>query len=486
MFQIKFASNFKHDLKSFNRLKCPQHISVQTYTQSEYDPDIIEVNVDYLKKTQSMQYFRNVKKELHAPAIYLTDDDVNQKEHTFFNNFHNMRNLYVVDLEDTIFKTPIAQGTTFSFQCILRMYYGPDNPGLTRPYIYIGHEHTIFALHVENCYLYSLSYNYGPAPKVWYIIPQSELRRLEMILAQIFTEDLKQCGTFIQHKFIYPSEKFLRAHNIRFNRVIQHANEMVVLWPGAYHYGFNTGYNLAEAVNLASPEWITIADALISHDNLVKNPCTKCKQNDLIIDMDFLKKEFGVQAQFGVQAPSIIAEADGDTSTTTTTTMIVDMDTCNNHLQDESSAHPMDTTTTTENETSIEIYTSSRGDDYNHDSPPPTNICKLRLHTRLAVPSSIKCFMSRKLGCSRRSSWGCNGACLATHQRQLHFCYAKQCNCFYIHHSALYPDTHFPYFADVRGICIQCRQKTFNFCKKCNNYICHTRTRSCFYSLHPI
>jgi hypothetical protein len=42
----------------------------------------------------------------------------------------------------------------------------------------------------------------------------------------------------------------------------QETNEFVVLNAGAYHAGYNTGFNCAEAVNFATDDWLQIGKAV--------------------------------------------------------------------------------------------------------------------------------------------------------------------------------------------------------------------------------
>lgn len=54
------------------------------------------------------------------------------------------------------------------------------------------------------------------------------------------------------------SHRFLQDNNVRVHTVVQLPGEYVVTMPGAYHFGYNHGYNIAEATNFATPRWFDI------------------------------------------------------------------------------------------------------------------------------------------------------------------------------------------------------------------------------------
>lgn len=59
---------------------------------------------------------------------------------------------------------------------------------------------------------------------------------------------------------------------------------MMVVWPGAYHSGINSGWNLAEAMNFATEDWI--------EEGRKYQPCNcDCSRTEpIVLDLDLIQK----------------------------------------------------------------------------------------------------------------------------------------------------------------------------------------------------
>jgi DNA damage-responsive transcriptional repressor / [histone H3]-trimethyl-L-lysine36 demethylase len=78
---------------------------------------------------------------------------------------------------------------------------------------------------------------------------------------KLVPEKKKQCSEFLRHKttMIHP-EKLLE-QGIRMRKVVHKPREFVISRAAGYHSGFNSGFNIAEAVNFALSPWIHWADS---------------------------------------------------------------------------------------------------------------------------------------------------------------------------------------------------------------------------------
>ena len=73
----------------------------------------------------------------------------------------------------------------------------------------------------------------------------------------------------------------LRENGFTVNKCLQNPGEFVVTKCGAYHAGFNMGYNCAEAVNFALKNWVKFGR---------KAGYCKCHKDSVKIDMDFYEE----------------------------------------------------------------------------------------------------------------------------------------------------------------------------------------------------
>jgi hypothetical protein len=123
--------------------------------------------------------------------------------------------------------------------------------GLTVPWIYFGKLFATFCWHVEDLYMYSINYMYKGSPKVWYSISHNQKPKLDAYIEKKKLQ-LKINDPDILHKLILLVDaKELSQNNIKVHRTIQYPGEIIFTLPKAYHAGFSTGFNCAEAVNLA-------------------------------------------------------------------------------------------------------------------------------------------------------------------------------------------------------------------------------------------
>ena len=132
-------------------------------------------------------------------------------------------------------------------------HLGRDISGMTYPWIYVGMALSAFGWHYEDHYTFSINYNHIGAAKQWYGIPglcaDAAERALKEALDGHFSEfDLV---TLVSPLWL------LKSKGVPVFKAVQRAGEFVVTFPQAYHGGFNTGCNVAEAVNFATADWLS-------------------------------------------------------------------------------------------------------------------------------------------------------------------------------------------------------------------------------------
>jgi jumonji domain-containing protein 2 len=191
---------------------------------------------------------------------HLTDDkEIEEVEEMFWKNIAFSPPLYGADMAGTLFEP----GTPWDLRDLPGVLKeGLKNPiaGVNNPYLYVGSWKTMFGWHKEDLDLYSINYNHVGKPKFWYCIPLSESPKLENFAKQYFIEGFSKCKEFLRHKTILINPYLLKQKipDLIIHKVAQYPGEFVITSGGAYHAGFNWGFNIAEAVNFAATRWLEI------------------------------------------------------------------------------------------------------------------------------------------------------------------------------------------------------------------------------------
>ena len=129
--------------------------------------------------------------------------------------------------------------------------------------------------------LFSINYLHAGSPKYWYSIAAEDAPRFESLATHHFNAAFRTCPEFLRHKRYLLSPSILKKAGIPFVTQVQRPGDAIVTFPGAYHFGFNTGFNVAESTNFAVPEWVPAG--------VEANIC-KCHPDSVQIDMRHFKE----------------------------------------------------------------------------------------------------------------------------------------------------------------------------------------------------
>ena len=89
-----------------------------------------------------------------------------------------------------------------------------------------------------------------------YVVPPAYAERVRALAADIYPTEHRQCAQFLRHKATLIAPDTLRAHGIPVCTARQSEGTFVLVLSSAFHFGFNQGFNVAEAVNFALREWV--------------------------------------------------------------------------------------------------------------------------------------------------------------------------------------------------------------------------------------
>jgi len=130
-------------------------------------------------------------------------------------------------------------------------------------------------------------------------VPSSQGEKFERVAATYFPALSKECKSFLRHKTTMINPHVLaKQDGITVNTCVQETGEFMITFPFAYHAGFNHGFNCAESVNFAQPDWIEYGR---------KASRCRCTAGTATIDMSIFTARYELFKELG---PTVILTDD--------------------------------------------------------------------------------------------------------------------------------------------------------------------------------
>jgi hypothetical protein len=128
--------------------------------------------------------------------------------------------------------------------------------GINKPWVYHGMLFASFCWHREDIYLASINYLHEGASKQWYGVPGNKAKNFRSVLEAQLKLRIKEVPDLEHHITTQISPTTLLQNKVPVYKTRQNEGEFIITFPEAYHGGFSYGFNIAEAVNFATSDWI--------------------------------------------------------------------------------------------------------------------------------------------------------------------------------------------------------------------------------------
>ena len=170
-----------------------------------------------------------------------------------------------------------------------------DISGMKVPWLYVGMCFSTFCWHVEDHWTPSINFLHWGEPKTWYGIPSKYAEKAEAVMRDSAKELFYSQPDLLHHIVTTMNPNVLQAQGVPVYRMDQYAGEFIITFCRGYHAGFNHGYNLAEAVNFAPPDWLEIGRNCVEHYSTMRRFCVFC-HDELVCKMATHPESLTLQA----------------------------------------------------------------------------------------------------------------------------------------------------------------------------------------------
>ncbi|KAK7245357.1 hypothetical protein RIF29_40197 [Crotalaria pallida] len=174
---------------------------------------------------------------------------------------------------------------------------------------------------VEEHQLYLLSYTHLGEPKVWYCVPGRFAVNFETVRKKYLPDICAGQPDVHHNRVMQLSCSVLKAEGIPVYRCVQYPREFVLIFPGAYHSGFDCGFNCSEAVSFAPLEWLLHGQnvvelyceqrrrTLLSYDKLLLGAAREAVRAQFEVDLRMMSTPHNLTSKDAYRRDGILAKA---------------------------------------------------------------------------------------------------------------------------------------------------------------------------------
>jgi hypothetical protein len=207
-----------------------------------------EVNLEWIQfqeKAQSTSYYPS-----HIQNITL-----NEREYIFWQEFDESDELNFYNsgvnesLMDSLEEQPIWNMRCITFDYEDFVTKSKSFKAKSSSSTFFGMWKTVSPWTIVNDHLINLKYLHSGHAKTWYIIPHLFTEKFEQLIKQIYC-DKEALDLISTNKTIFIKPSLVVQNGIPIKKIHQKEGEFVVFFRGAYHMGFNHGYNILEEINI--------------------------------------------------------------------------------------------------------------------------------------------------------------------------------------------------------------------------------------------
>jgi len=235
------------------------------------------------QKTTVKEYEKMANSSQFRTPNHSSYDDLERK---YWKTLSFCPPIYGCDVADSITDEDQESWNIRNLGSILNMVnedYDQTIKGVNSPYLYFGMWKATFSWHVEDMDLHSINYLHYGQPKTWYVVPPKYGYLMERAARKLFPNVASWCSNFMRHKTCLISPHMLDQLGVPYQKVVQEERNAIIVFPYAYHSGFNHGFNIAESTNFALERWIEYGKRARQCD---------CSRSRVTFSMDTFVKRF--------------------------------------------------------------------------------------------------------------------------------------------------------------------------------------------------